>query len=198
VDLQPGETEPCLVNIEYLLFHLITTALSSTSLIAIQRFDKPVRMFTVFTDTASQIANFQHTKIDSALGQQSEEVHESRRTFAPVSVMPTYYVYDSQANSRLGITIDPGEISEAWRVLHFGRSAWFAMVSKESSPVSACDIASLAARKSMKAGPREVQDCFHRPIEHRSEKMFLALMQSRLAMAKVISFTRSWALLHEG
>jgi hypothetical protein len=100
------------------------------------------RMFSLVTDTTSNLDEFQGPRILHAL--LKDPTH--RKFFSPIVNIPTYDYY---ANTSLDVTIDPRHVSDPQRLLRFGRMAWYALYSglEGSSRLEVNEILAIAERK---------------------------------------------------
>ena len=142
----------------------------------------PIRLFTLVTDTASRIINFQPSKvIESDSARLAGDLAEGPAHFNPIYILPTF---DYQAEKI--ITLELENVDDPQRLITFGRSAWnltaqarAALPKQPHDPTfsSVVDLASLKLLRSKDAGevfdPKRTDDLLLK---------MLALMGPRLSL----------------
>lgn len=93
------------------------------------------RIFNLFTDTSSRLANFQ-PRNDTNSSRAPIEVPGGSLMFRPIVLMPSI---DAAATS-MDITCIPGEVKKPNRLIRLGRVAWHLM-RKKKTPVNLLDLA---------------------------------------------------------
>src|SRR5947207_8424595 len=101
-----------------------------------------VRVFHLFTDTTSQMADFLPL----------ETLSGDRGFFPSLVNIPSYDYY---ANTLLDPTIDPEVVSDSRRLLKFERSGWYSMSGGDTPRVQTFEMVAIASRKLTRKTGRE-------------------------------------------
>ena len=158
-------------------FRLLRRALGSIEKINSK---SPIRIFTLFTDTTSRIANFQPTLRSSSYTNRRLSEFGDHRLFDPIVIMPTW---DYHAKYGLKTTIDPEKVAQKKRLIQFGRSAWHSLW-KESA-ISSNLLVEIAVKKlTLTTSDEDLSAKFDlaSPLDESTRLAMLAVLGCRLAI----------------
>ena len=132
-----------------------------------------LRIFSLFTDTSSRLANFQpRNDTDSSRAPIKPRIGELM--FRPIVLMPSL---DAAART-MTITCDPNTAKHPKRLIRLGRIAWHVM-EKKKTPI---DILELAVSKLFRTARLELPELFARESREDVKLKMLACLGPRLAI----------------